>query len=1019
MIRHLVGVGILLSAALAATIPLSAQDTGGAVAGRVVDRAADRPLSDVQVSVVGTNLGARTDADGRYVVRGVPAGVYTIRAGRIGYTEQRQQVTVASQQTATADFSLSVAALVLSEVVTTATGQQDRASTGQSIANINAAAAVATQPVTDIGSLLNNRAAGVQVLQGTSTGTGARVRIRGTSSLSLSNDPIYIIDGIRMTSNANSISGGVGGTSPSRANDINPEEIETVEVIKGPSAATLYGTDAANGVIVITTKKGRSGRTTFNAYGEQGLITDINKYPTAYTIFGHTPGSITPRTDCTLTQISVGTCIADSTSSLNLRDTKDLSPIGTGDRSQYGLQVSGGSQAVRFFTSGELERETGVLQLPPFERRRFEAAGTDIRSEWDRPNYLRRASFRGNLNATLTPKADLNINTGFIQSYLRLPQTDNNTTGLQSSFYGGPGYTGNGAGANVGTPRMGYRAFTPGYIFQETFAQNIDRFIVSADGNYRPFSWWTNRANTGLDFTQRSEDDLCRLNTCTNFGTTRQGFKSSYRTNFFNYTLNATSTAEFQPTEAINSKTSVGTQFVNYQFQSITAQASILSPGIAVLDAGAVPLVREGTTYTRTIGFFGEERVSWNQRVFLALGLRNDQNSAFGSQFQSVYYPKAELSWIVSDESFFPKPSWLGQFRLRGAYGAAGNQPGPNDALRYLSPSTANVDRSDVAAVLITALGNSKLRPERATEAEGGFETNMFSDRLHVDFTYYSKLSKDALIARELPPSAGITNRTRLENLGAVKNAGVELLVNARPVDIPLVAWDVTLNGSRNDNKLVSLGDVPPQIGNTIRQVPGYPLNGWWQRRIRSYNDRNHDGILTVNEIVVDDSASFIGYSQPRYEGALTNAFTMLNQALHVSVLVDYKGGYINDNDTERIRCQSRANCAGGFRFGTSLAEQAAALAVREDASRSQAGFMEDGTFYRLREVSVSYMLPASLARGRLTSPTIILAGRNLHTWTHFRGIDPESGYGQADVQNNFQAAPTPTYFIARVQVGF
>ena len=997
---------------------VQAQDATTGITGRIVERASARPLGDVQIQVVGTNLGARTDAEGRYTIRGVPAGPQSLRANRIGFQEARVPVVVTEGTLATANFEMQAAALVLTEVVTTATGQESRASVGQSIAQIDASKAVQQQPIANMGDLLNNRAPGVQVLQGTTTGAGSRVRIRGTSSLSLSNDPIYIIDGIRMTSNSNSIAGGVGGTTPSRVNDLNPEDIELIEVIKGPSAATLYGTDAANGVIVITTKRGRTGKTAFTGYGEQGWITDRNPYPTAYTIFGHTPGSITSRTDCTLTQVSTGGCVVDSVSSLNLREEDDLTPIGTGYRSQYGLQASGGSEAVRFFASGELEEETGVLKLPAFERRRFESTATPIQDEWDRPNHMRRASFRGNLNATLTRKADLNISTGFIRSYLRLPQADNNTTGLQSSFYGGPGYRNNGVGSNL-TPRNGYRAYTPGYMFQETYSQDVSRFIGSSDLNFRPATWSTNRATLGVDFTQRADNDLCRLNNCSNFGTNRLGFKSAYRTNFYNYTANLSSTAEFQIRDWLNSRTTLGTQYVNYQFQTIEAETENLSVGTQTLNAGSVPDVGEGTTYSRTLGFFIEQKASMNERLFLTLGLRNDQNSAFGNDFQSVFYPKAEVSWIVSDESFFPRPTWVSQLRLRGAYGAAGNQPGPNDALAYLAASTTNIDRQDAPAVLFQTLGNSDLRPERATETEAGFEALFLDERLRVDFTYYSKLSKDALIARIQPPSAGVPPLTRLENLGAVKNAGVELLLSARPVDYKPVAWEVTFNGSRNDNKLVSLGDVPAQIGNTIRNVAGHPLNGWWQRRIRSYNDRNNDGILTRDEVVVDDSASFIGYSQPRYEAALTNSVDLLDRALRLSLLVDYKGGYITQNGTERIRCQSRNNCLGGFSQGASLEEQARSVALREDPSRTQVGYMEDGTFYRLREISVSYSVPQSLLRGLPVTPTLVLAGRNLYTWTKYTGIDPESNYGQDDVQNNFQASPTPTYYIVRLNVGF
>ena len=192
-------------------------------------------------------------------------------------------------------FALSPVVVQLQEVVTTATGEQRRVELGNAVASVNAAQRTQTAPVTDMASLLVAQAPGVQVLPGNTTGTGARVRIRGINSLSLSNDPIYIIDGIRMTSNSASMQIGVGGTAPSRVNDINPEEIENIEIVKGPSAATLYGTDAANGVIVITTKKGRAGAARWTGFAEQGVVQDRNNYPSTYAILGHSPGLTTPR----------------------------------------------------------------------------------------------------------------------------------------------------------------------------------------------------------------------------------------------------------------------------------------------------------------------------------------------------------------------------------------------------------------------------------------------------------------------------------------------------------------------------------------------------------------------------------------------------------------------------------------------------------------------------------------------------------------------------------------------------
>ena len=341
----------------------------GMVTGRVTDRASNRPVEQVQVAIVGTTLGGLTNADGAFTIRGVPVGTAQVRALRVGYTEQRQSVAVTAGQSVTANFAMESVPVSLAPVVTTATGEQRRVEIGNALSTVNVADVAKTAPVANIADVLESRAPGVVVSTGgQQTGSGARIRIRGQSSLALSNDPIYVIDGVRMTSNSNSSAFGTGGSIPSRVGDLNPEEIENIEIVKGPSAATLYGTDAANGVIVITTKKGRAGAPKWTVYGEGGALSDRNTYPTAYSLAGHSPGSTAYR-DCVLSQIASGNCVADSVRSLNLFNVDSLTPVGLGNRHQLGAQVSGGTDVVRYFLSGENEQEVGTLKLPDFERR--------------------------------------------------------------------------------------------------------------------------------------------------------------------------------------------------------------------------------------------------------------------------------------------------------------------------------------------------------------------------------------------------------------------------------------------------------------------------------------------------------------------------------------------------------------------------------------------------------------------------------------------------------------------------
>ncbi|MEO7713060.1 MAG: carboxypeptidase regulatory-like domain-containing protein, partial [Gemmatimonadaceae bacterium] len=341
-------------------LPSVALAQAGTVTGRITEDKSGRPIESAQVNVVGTTLGAITNTEGRYTLRGVRPGTNQVRVLRVGYAESKKQVEVVTGQPSTADFILSAVAVSLTPVVTTATGeQQRRIEIGNATANIPVAKVVESAPISNANDLLNSRAAGVSVTSGTQTGTGARIRVRGTNSISLNNEPIWIIDGIRMTSangsfstaTGNGASGNTGGNNASRIGDINPEDIENIEIVKGPSAATLYGTDAANGVVVVTTKRGRAGAPQWSLFAGGGLIKDRNDYPTAYTLFGTRTDGVSPTAPafCNLQRVGIGLCAIDSIGALNIFKESDLTPLSNGSQRNIGAQVKGGTESINYF----------------------------------------------------------------------------------------------------------------------------------------------------------------------------------------------------------------------------------------------------------------------------------------------------------------------------------------------------------------------------------------------------------------------------------------------------------------------------------------------------------------------------------------------------------------------------------------------------------------------------------------------------------------------------------------------
>jgi TonB-linked SusC/RagA family outer membrane protein len=1019
-----------LAAFFAATA--HAQTQQGTLTGRVTDAGTGRPVPDAQVGVIGTTAGALTNTDGQFTIRGVKPGTVDVRALRIGYGGQHKTVTVTAGQTATLNFALEEVVTKLNPIVTTATGQQRRVEVGNAIAQVDAAEVVQTQAVTNVGDLLTSRAAGVQVFGGTQTGAGTRIRIRGTSSLSLSNNPIFVIDGIRVEGTTGSSTVSVGGTLPSRLGDLNPEEIESMEVVRGPSAATLYGTDAANGVIVITTKRGSAGKPQWTQYTEQTAISDRNEYPTAYWGWRTGPTAATTSTrsnsvQCFLSQVAAGTCVQDSVTSYNLVDDPESTPFGTSYRKQYGSQLGGGSDLMRYFIHGEYEDEDGVTKVPQFDQRYLAARKLSLSPAEESPNRLTRMTMRSNLNISLTQKADVAVSAGYISSDLRLPRSDDSgVSGIAANTYGGPGFKYNTTAA--GDTLYGWRAFTPRDIYQAITVQSIERLIGSSAGNWRPQSWLALRGNVGVDLIGRNDSQLCRFANCPDVGLDRQGFKIDNRTNFFIYTVDASGTATHRLTDAIESKTTLGVQMYRNVFNRNGATGNTLPPGATTVTAAATKLADETTSESRTIGSYLEQTAAFRDRLFLTAAVRSDRNSAFGADFKTVFYPKLSGSWIVSDESFFPKPNWLNQIRLRSAYGASGVQPGTIDAVQFFAPTTARGESGDQPALVFSALGNRKLKPERSTETEFGLDATVWDNRLSAEITHYNKESKDALISRILPPSIGTGATARLENLGKVRNWGWEALVNMQILRGSKLGWDLSLNASTNDNKLVSLGGVPPIIGTTQSQREGYPLNGWWSRKLTGWNDKNKNGIIEYNanaalsEITVTDTNVFLGYPTPKTEASLTSGFDFLNRRLRLTGMVDYKGGHLTYNNTERIRCASRFNCSGLLNPKADFFQQARTVMVREHPSRSVSGYFEKGDFMRFRELSLAYTPSDNLAARLFHARhmTASLAIRNLGVFnTKYGGVDPEAFGTTGDAPSEFQAFAPPTYFSFRFNVSY
>src|SRR3989442_6511362 len=281
--------------------------------------------------------------------------------------------------------------------------------------------------------------------------------------------------------------------------------------------------------------------------------------------------------------------------------------------------------------------------------------------------------------------------------------------------------------------------------------------MSSGQLHWRPTNWLAGRVIAGLDYVGRVDADLCRRDQCAPIDSVAiTGNKTDNRTFFFDYTLNADATATFRLSPTVESKTSVGAQYFKNIFGRNGAFSYNLPPGATEVGAGATRLASSSRTEAKTLGAFVQEQVGFKDRLFVTAALRGDDNSAFGSNYKAVYYPKASVSWVVSEEPFFPKWSWLNSLRLRGAVGVSGNHPGTTDALKFFAPKAANVDLADVASLVDSSVGNPNLKPERAREIEIGGGAAPRAGPVCPAFTQYNKRTTNSPLGphRAPPPRA-------------------------------------------------------------------------------------------------------------------------------------------------------------------------------------------------------------------------------------------------------------------------
>ena len=1021
----------LLALALTTTVPgmLAAQGTGR-IRGRVTDADDKSALPAVQISVVGTNEGAVTGATGQYVISNVAAGTVTLRVRRIGYASRTQEVVVPAGGEVEADIALTRAATQLSEVITTATGDVEKRSFGNVVATIRADSLVGKAPITTVNELLQARTAGVQVIQGTGqTGASSSIRIRGASSLSLTNEPLIIVDGIRFDNSP--ASSNFSSIRVNRFSTFNPDEIESLDIIKGPSAAALYGTAAANGVIVIRTKRGTVGAARWSVFAEGGAVSQNADFTPNYQGWGTNLNAAGERVggpvQCKVFAAARQACALDSLTSYNPWVASETDPFQTQPRYTAGLQVSGGSDQLRYFISGEHQNEVGPYTMPDFEIDRITALrGSRPLDREINPNELTMNALRGNFSISIKPNLTLDVNSGYVRRDLYNAFEGTFFAGMTFQYMTGPGFR---------NATNGLQREFVGDVFGVQGKLRDDRFTGSSSLNWQPFTWLTTRAVAGIDqtnsFGYRQQLAGQGPQVGISWGPiSNEGGKDYDRSNNARYTLDIGATATHDLSNQFNLRTSIGAQrFFDAQYQS-QGRGYGLPPGASTPNSARRRESWEFTSEEATYGAFLEEAISWRDRLFLSAAVRTDQTSAFGREAKRTIYPRAAISYVISDEEWFPRLPGVDRLRLRTAYGKAGVQPSTIAALQFLGAAAFPTGAAaDEPGLRIASIGNQNLKPEVTTEYEGGFDAGFLDGRIAVEATMFRKLSRDALFNRPLPPSYGTAigsgSPTQWQNLAAVENRGTELTLDVQVLRGRALSLDVHANGSLLKNKLVDAGNVPLPTAPGARNEVGYPLFGLWDRRIAGFSDANGDGLIGDDEIDVPVDLAYRGSSLPQREAGFSTTVGLFDRALQMSVLLDYRGDFYKRWRYEEWRCQSSGNCVAVNDPDAPLADQAAATAANSSAKRTVWGYYVPNDFIKLREVSANYTLPPNLSRRWLGSRTasINIAARNLgYPWSKYPGIDPESNN---DVSNTgggnteLTAQPPLRYIISRVSIQF
>jgi TonB-linked SusC/RagA family outer membrane protein len=963
-----------------------AQETG-TIAGVVRTQETSAPLWDARVTVLGTRLSARADSAGRYTIADVPPGTYRVQAQIIGYAlGDATGVVVAAGQTATADFQLTQLAVALQEVVVVGYGTQVRRDVTGSVASVGGDA-VHDVPKANAIEAIKGRVPGVDIVTtGNKPGDGIRVRLRGERSLKASNDPLYVLDGIPMA-------GGIG--------DLNPRDVESIEVLKDASATAIYGSRGANGVVLITTRKGTSGTTnvTYDSYG--GIQTPLRRVR----LFNGPEFAEYRRESERARPIRQYLC--DTVCATE--DAKLFAPDGTLAALQAGratdwqdlvlregaqvsneIGVTGGDERTHFaLTAGQLEQQ-GIVKAQDFTRR----------------------SMRLNFDHDLNPRLRVGSSTSLIRTEQNLGRGDAVYTEALTNNPLGMAYDSTGAILFKPTPD-GQRVNPLSDIQNWTDDRARTRLFGTLFAGYdlTPSLSW--RINFGADLTfyrrgqfrgaqtqqwQGSNADAAMWQTKTlaytldNILTFRRSLGNDHR-------IDATALYSIQ--QERTERDSMQVTGLPYEHQKFFDLGSGLKPD----------WLGSGLTQWALQSYMARVNYTFKDRYLLTVSGRVDGSSRLAPGQKYGVFPSVALAWRLSEEDFIRRTGLFSDLKLRASYGRTGNTAiDPYQTEGALTRTMYAFLDQPAVGFRPGRLPNPDLRWEKTGQMDVGLEFTLFNNRLSGSVDYYRADTRDLIMERQLPPTSGYTNI--LENVGATRNTGVEMALSTLLVqDWHGLRWNVDVNAAANRNRIVQLSSgllADPGnkwfVGYPISVSYDYEFGGIWQiqdsisgeaqrygRRPGQIRvvDQNGDGKIDQNDRII------LGTTFPRWTASMTHRLDW--KGIDVSVMAVARLGFLVQDS---LRNGGQSTLAGRYNniyVNYWTPTNPSNTEPRPNAAQENPDFggirgYGDGSFIKVRTITVGYTVPSGIVGPlRARSLRVYATALDPFLFTQFKGLDPES----------------------------